>query len=147
METTGYFHGTVDFDPGAGTTNLTSAGDLDIFVHKLDASGNLVWAKRIGNTGEDDGYYITTDASGNVYTVGNFQNTVDFDPSAGTSNLTAAGGKDVFIHKLDPSGNFLWAKSWGSSSTDVGYSVSTDASPSAPMLRAMYIPLAISKER
>ena len=46
--TTGRFEGTVDFDPGAGTFNLISAGNDDIFFSKLDASGNLVWAKRLG---------------------------------------------------------------------------------------------------
>jgi hypothetical protein len=48
--TTGYFQGTVDFDPGAGTVNLSSAGSDDIFVQKLDASGNLVWARGMGGT-------------------------------------------------------------------------------------------------
>ncbi len=36
--TTGHFRGTVDFDPGAGVTNLISAGSEDVFVQKLDAA-------------------------------------------------------------------------------------------------------------
>ena len=43
--TTGYFIGTVDFDPGPGVFNLTSVGSTDIFITKFDAGGNLVWAK------------------------------------------------------------------------------------------------------
>src|ERR1041385_600638 len=51
---TGYFSGTADFDPGAGVFNITSyGGPQDIFVSKLDANGNFVWAKRIGGTGGD----------------------------------------------------------------------------------------------
>ncbi|MGV6861297.1 MAG: SBBP repeat-containing protein [Putridiphycobacter sp.] len=126
--TTGYFAGTVDFDPGAGTTNLTSAGIIDVFVQKLDPSGNLLWAKSFGGASEEWGYSITIDASGNLYTTGYFQGTVDFDPGAGTTNLTSAGSNDVFIQKLDPSGNFLWAKSFGGTSTDYGNSITVDAS-------------------
>jgi len=126
--TTGYFQGTVDFDPGTGTFNLTSAGQSDIFISKLDASGNFVWAKQMGGVSGDEGYSVTTDASGNVYTTGYFSGTVDFDPGAGIFNLTSAGNADIFISKLDASGNFVWAKQMGSISFDRGYSITTDAS-------------------
>ena len=47
--TTGYFEGTMDFDPDTTAVfNLTSAGARDIFISKLDAVGNFVWAKSIG---------------------------------------------------------------------------------------------------
>src|SRR5674476_671097 len=92
--TTGYFLGTVDFDPGAGTYNLTSAGGYDIFISKLDASGNFVWAKNMGGASDDRGTSIAVDASGNVYTTGSFRGTADFDPGAGTYNLTSAGSGD-----------------------------------------------------
>ncbi|SFA72941.1 Por secretion system C-terminal sorting domain-containing protein [Flavobacterium swingsii] len=126
--TTGFFAGTVDFDPNAGVANLTSAGSTDIFVSKLDATGNLVWAKVLGGISNDIGYGIAVDASGNVYTTGCFAGTVDFDPNAGTTNLTSAGGYDIFISKLDASGNFVWAKAMGSTSNDIGYGFTVDAS-------------------
>jgi hypothetical protein len=126
--TTGYFQGTVDFDPGAGTNNLTSQGSGDVFIQKLDPSGNFLWAKSFGGTLFDEGNSITVDASGNVYTTGRFEGTVDFDPGAGTNNLSSQGSYDVFIQKLDPSGNFLWAKSFGDTSGDKGYSIALDAS-------------------
>ena len=126
--TTGDFESTVDFDPGAGTYNLTSNGLDDIFIQKLDASGTFIWAKSMGGTGIDIGKSITTDASGNVYTTGYFQNTVDFDPGAGTFNLTTNGGSDIFIQKLDANGTFIWAKSMGGAGEDYGYSITTDAS-------------------
>jgi hypothetical protein len=127
--TTGYFIGTVDFDPGAGTYTLASAGGgYDIFIHKLDASGNFLWARSMGNTGTDYGQSIVSDAAGNVYTTGYFNGTVDFDPGAGTSNLISGGGPDAFVQKLDASGNFVWAKSAGSSSNDYGYAIAMDGS-------------------
>jgi hypothetical protein len=126
--TTGYFENTLDFDPGAGTYNLTSNGGWDIFIQKLDANGNFIWATNMGGTIQDFGYSITIDTGGNVYTTGQFRNTADFDPGAGTFDLTSNGGADIFIQKLDASGNFIWAKSFGSTGIDYGTSIATDAS-------------------
>ena len=125
--TTGFFASTVDFDPGAGTTNLTTAGSSDVFISKLDASGNLVFAKRFGGGISDLGYSIAVDSTENIYTTGFFQDTVDFDPSAGTTNLTSAGRSDVFVSKLDSSGNLVFAKRFGAAETDVGLSVAVDS--------------------
>ena len=130
--TTGYFYETVDFDPGAGTTDLTSAGQADVFVSKLDPLGNLLWAKRFGGSGAavDQGFSIAVDSTGNVYTSGRFEGTVDFDPGAGTTDLASAGGHDVFVSKLDPSGNLLWAKSFGGRGAgmdDAGFSIAVDS--------------------
>ncbi|MBK7669533.1 MAG: SBBP repeat-containing protein [Sphingobacteriaceae bacterium] len=69
---------------------------------------NLVWAKKLGGTGDEFGKTIAVDASGNVYTAGFFTGTTDFDPGAGISNLTSSGGFDIFVSKLDASGNFAW---------------------------------------
>ncbi len=125
--TTGYFSGTVDFDPGAGTVNLTSQGGNDIFIQKLDALGDLVWAKSVGGTGNDNGRSIAVDAQGNVYTTGDFRGTVDFDPGAGIVNLTSQGGSDIFIQKLDALGDLVWVKSMGGNSTDFGESIAVDS--------------------
>jgi hypothetical protein len=111
--TTGQFQGTTDFDPGTGIANLTSVGSGDIFISKLDANGDFVWAKSMGGISDDWGFGITLDNSGNVYTTGRFLNTADFDPGPGISNITSAGEEDVFISKLDSTGNFLWAGSLG----------------------------------
>ncbi|MCU0439645.1 MAG: putative Ig domain-containing protein [Raineya sp.] len=126
--TIGVFQGTVDFDPGSGTFNLNAAGGQDIFVQKLDALGNFVWAKKIGGGGDDVGYGIAVDASNNVYITGSFQNTVDFDPESGTFNLNSAGSEDIFVEKLDASGNFVWAQAIGGTSADIGNSIAVDAS-------------------
>jgi len=125
---TGYFEGTVDFDPGAGTFNLTSAGWNDIFISKLNSSGNFIWANQIGGTFGDFGYSIDIDVSGNVFTVGTFQGTADFDPGVGVFNLTSAGDNDIFISKLDGSGNFVWAKSMGGTGNELFSSITLDAS-------------------
>jgi pimeloyl-ACP methyl ester carboxylesterase len=124
--TTGYFCGTADFDPGSGTYNLTSAGDHDVFVSKLDVTGNFLWAKQIGGVGDDFGNSITVDVNGNIYITGNFIYTVDFDPGPGTYNLTSYGENDIFVSKLNTSGNFLWAKQIGGIGDDRGHSIAVD---------------------
>ena len=124
----GAFNGTVDFDPSINTFNLTSAGSTDIFIIKLDASGNFVWAKSMGSFGLDSAIAMAIDSSGNIYLTGYYSQTVDFDLGAGVFNLTASGFYDVFINKIDSSGNFVWAKSIGGTSADVGYSIALDGS-------------------
>jgi hypothetical protein len=126
--TTGIFQGTADFDPGPGTFNLVSAGGWDIFISKLDATGNFVWAKSMGGAGDEISYSIALDAAGNVYITGWFEGTADFDPGPGIFNLVSEGHVDIFISKLDASGNFIWAKSVGGSIPDVGYSIIVDTS-------------------
>lgn len=124
--TTGLYNGTVDFDSGPGTFNLTSNGDFDIFIQKLDATGNFIWAKSIGGIQNDWSNSITTDATGNVYITGKFRGVVDFDPGPATFNLTSLGSDDIFIQKLDANGDLIWASSIGSTSTDNGNSITTD---------------------
>lgn len=121
--TTGFFSGVADFDPGAGIFNMTSSGPTDIFVSKLDGSGNFVWAKQFagGGTNFSVGRGISVDASGNVYTTGNFIGTIDFDPGAGLFNMTHSNSQDVFISKLDASGAFVWAKQINGSGSGGAY--------------------------
>lgn len=123
--TTGGFYATVDFDPGAGVFNLTSAGTDDVFISKLDVNGNFVWAKQIGSTAIDRGQDLALDISGNVYVTGHFNGTVDFDPGVGTFNLTSMQ-HDAFIVKLDTDGNFAWAKSINGQGFDEFYTIDID---------------------
>jgi hypothetical protein len=125
---TGLFYGTGDYDPGAGTTNLVSNGNYDVFVTKLDSNGDLVWANSFGSSADDYGNSIAVDASGNVIVGGYFQGTVDFDPGTGTDNLSSAGVKDMFVAKYDAAGNHVWASRFGGSGDDNCKFVTTDAS-------------------
>jgi hypothetical protein len=118
--TTGYFQGKVDFDPGANTTELTSAGGKDIFITKLDPSGNLLWAKQMGGTGDDIGTAIALSKSGYLYIMGSFNGTADLDPSAASLPFTSGGLRDIAISKLNTSGNLIWSKSIGGIGDDPG---------------------------
>ncbi len=115
---TGFFLDTAQF----GGTHLTTLGSNEIFVAKLDANGNWLWAVRAGGTGDDKGMSISTDGDGNSYVTGYFSGTADF----GSTTLTSAGSADIFIAKLDPSGNWLWAKRAGGPYEDWGNIVAFD---------------------
>ena len=80
-----------------GSTILTNGGIANIFVVKYDPSGNVLWAKSAGGTGDDDGYGISTDASGNIVVTGSFESpTITF----GSTILTNGGSSDIFVVKL-----------------------------------------------
>ncbi len=120
---TGYFSGTVDFDPGTGIFNMTANGTGDAFIIKLGVNGNLIWAKQVGAIGTTVGNGIAIDNSGNVLIAGQYGSTCDFDPGPGVFNLTSAGSNDAFVLKLDANGNFLWAKSLGGTSSEYAHDI------------------------
>lgn len=104
----------VDFDPGAATQYLSSAGSADIFIAKYNSSGIYQWAQRIGANGGEKGFAIACDNNGNIYTGGYFNSdSVDFDPGAGTHYLFTNGVQDLFVLKLDNAGVFQWVFSAG----------------------------------
>lgn len=112
----GRFNGTgVDFDPGAGTLLLNSAGGWDNFVMKLDPAGDLAWATSMGSAEPDleEALGIDVDAAGHVYTTGVFAGTVDFDPGPGTMDMSAVQNLDIYIQKLTSNGQLVWARSIG----------------------------------
>ncbi|MBL0739673.1 SBBP repeat-containing protein [Chryseolinea lacunae] len=109
---TGYFQGSATF----GATALQTAGDLDIFLAKYNASGDLLWVKKAGGEGYDRGYALDLDADGNVYVVGQFTRLAFFD----ASTVVYAGDvtTGTFLVKYNPSGDVVFARS----STGVSYS-------------------------
>jgi hypothetical protein len=101
-----YVSGRFEYTASFGTHTLTSNGYWDIFVAKLDPSGNWLWVVQAGGEGDDSVNDIVLDASGNAYLTGYISGTATF----GNHSLTGNGG---FVAKLDPSGNWLWAVNAG----------------------------------
>lgn len=120
--------GTSDFDPGMDSLHLTPAGSNDIFISKLDFNGDFLWAKRFGGIDNDEGASIAVDGIGSVYFTGYFNDLADFDPGSGVFNLTSQGGDDIFVCKLDFNGDFLWAKQFGSTSSEGANGIVVDSS-------------------
>lgn len=109
----GNFSGTFDANPGAGTLNLTSGGNTDIYLLRLTLDGNLIDAISIGGTQEDRVRSFTLDNSANRYVAGYFRDTVDFDPGIGAAIAVSESNSDAFILKLSTNGTFRWVRTFG----------------------------------
>jgi hypothetical protein len=97
-------------DPNQGTFYLSSLGySYDMFITKLDVSGNFIWARQIGGGYSTMLSCLAKDNSGNIYSTGWFEGSTDFDPGSGTYYLTASGYRDAYVCKLDATGNLVFA--------------------------------------
>jgi hypothetical protein len=94
----------------AGLTYSFGAGDSDIYLVKLDSSGNTVWTKTIGGSNWDVAYSIIQSSDGG-YAV------------AGETYSFGAGGRDIYLVKIDSSGNVQWTKTIGGSYEDAAISI------------------------
>jgi gliding motility-associated-like protein len=112
---TGWFQGVANFDGGVTLESTSSANDG--FILKLDGNGNFLWAKKLGDAAGREYVLqprgIVIDSDNNIYAAGKFTGTQDFDPGDKVYTLTSKGGSDGFVVKLDPSGEFIWAKQFG----------------------------------
>ena len=68
------------------------------FVKLINAQ-SLIWAKQFTGPYEISGHYACVDASGNVYSIGVFSDSIDLDPGPGIYNLTCAGAYDIYLSK------------------------------------------------
>ena len=64
-----------------------------------------------------------------MYLTGRFNDgNLDFDPGSGQDKHPTTGADDIFVIKLDPNGNYLWGRNYGSNQNDVGRDVVVDNS-------------------
>ncbi len=112
----GSFSGTIDLNPGVQNVEFTqSSTDAHSFICKLDSLGNYQWAY---DQKSSTNHSIAIDELNNIYSIGNFQGTVDFAPDT-TEFLLYAGvyASNTFISKSDFNGQLIWAKHYLSTNT------------------------------
>jgi len=107
----GFFQGAGAF----GSMTLNSAGGEDGYVMRLNPSGQVVWARRFGGTGSDRVRWMGVRADGTSLITGWFEGTITF----GSTTLTSAGNKDIFVAELDADGQVEWAKRAGGTGEDL----------------------------
>lgn len=121
---TGFITGTAS----VGAQVVTSAGDKDVLVAKVNADGTVAWATRAGGTTADWGMGISALPDGAAVLTGFFTGN---DARFGTTALASAGGDDLFVAKVAADGAFAWATRGGGTGTDRGRAVAALADGSA----------------
>jgi len=104
-----------DFYTNFGPIVIADSTITDNALIKYSKTGTIIWALNVNGSVTD----ITTDASGNIYLTGLFENTAQF----GDSVFTSLGQADVFVAKVNPAGKFIWAKHAGGTGYDDCYAI------------------------
>jgi gliding motility-associated-like protein len=124
---TGYFYGVTDFDPGGGVFNLTSDPiNGDAFILHLNASGGLEWVRQMSGPSHDAGADVAMDAAGDIFILGYFQDQIDIDPGPAVVTFTSNPYGDMFLSKLDNTGELLWSKHISGPNYEYGNSLALD---------------------
>ncbi len=97
----GTFEGTVDFNPGVDTFEISSIGPYDFYISKTDNLGQFLWVKSIELLNGGLPSSITLDHDLNIITTGNFKGTCDLNPDWGIEKHTSIGVSDQFVLKID----------------------------------------------
>jgi hypothetical protein len=101
--------GPLTFPPGK---QVTSTGQGDVFVARLDSAGNTLWAKGYGGIEHESGGAVAVGPVGEVFVMGRFTGTADFHGAAGQLTAAAVGG-DLFLLKLSSLGQSEWVRQVG----------------------------------
>jgi hypothetical protein len=120
----GFFRHDATFG-GTTLSDTDSSIGTDAFFAGLDASGNFIWAKKLGT--KSQAYGAGLDSAGHVYVCGGFNNSADIITNTGTTQLTCDNGSsEVFALSMDAAGNYLWAKQPVGSGNDVATALGVD---------------------
>ena len=115
----GSYEGTITL---GGTTYTATAADF--FVVKFDAQGNVVWTKTYAAAGDQAVNGVVVGTGNAIYITGTFTGAL----AMGGGPVASAGGRDVFVAKLDAQGNVLWANPYGDAQDQFGWAIARDGS-------------------
>ncbi len=93
-------------------------GDKDLFLTKINSSGEKEWTKQWGTAQKEEAYSMITDSDNNLYITGF---------TAGALGGTSFGKRDAFLIKFNSAGEIEWTKQWGSADDDYGNSITLDS--------------------
>ena len=117
----GDFLGEIDFDPGPASIKKTSA-EGSSFISKFDSNFNfinVVQLPLLSSAAYSPGS-IAVNRMGEIFIIGSFQGTVDFDPGPSVEERTSNGYYDIALLKLTKDMGFAWVRTWGGPSPDYG---------------------------
>ena len=108
----GYLIAGYSYSDISGDKSENSRGVVDYWLVKLDSSGNVVWDRTIGGSGIDllrcakatnDGFIIAGDSESGI---------------SGEKSENSFGSSDIWVVKVDSSGNLQWQKTFGGTWND-----------------------------
>jgi hypothetical protein len=106
-----------------GIVTATATAAHDGFAVRLDPTGEVIWAKAFGSTGEDEAFAVAFDGLGNAVVAGKFDEEIDF----GAGPILDTTGGDAFVVKIDATGKQLYARVYGGTLNQAGHAVAADA--------------------
>lgn len=109
-----------------GAYQTTYEGNNDVFLVKMDSTGNLLWATYFGGTGVDEARGITRDSSGNIYITGLTSSASGIGTAGSFHNEYGGGFCDAFLSKFSNGGYPVWGTYFGGSGEDVATAISAD---------------------
>jgi len=116
----------VDFNPAGPSYTVPTNGNTDGFVAKYNSSGVCQFAIAFGSSVNDYCYGLDIDALNNVYVTGLFKSVADFDPTASSYTIAAAGTYAMYVAKYNPTGALVWANGIGGTGNEGGYRLKID---------------------
>ena len=122
----GSVFGAVDLDPGPGEVRVES-NTSGAFILKLDAQGQYLWSYHTSGEGSTSPFALNFDPEGNIYSTGVHSGQMDFDAGPAENTLEAGTTGDIYLLKINNAGQFIWARSFGSSFFDRGRNVIADS--------------------
>jgi hypothetical protein len=103
-----------------------AGGKSDVFLTKINSSGNIIWATYYGGNNEDQALSISTDALGNLYITGYTNSTSGISTSGSYQTSYGGGSSDVFLAKFKNVGSLVWATYYGGDNIDQAWSIYSD---------------------
>ena len=95
-----------------GYTEAIGAGMRDMYLFKINADGDQMWAKTFGDIDNDEGHHIIKSGDGAYMVVGSTR-----------LPYTTAFSDEVYLIKVDTNGNEIWNKKYGGTGSDIGNSI------------------------
>jgi len=92
----------------------TAAGATDGWIASFDSAGTRRWLRQIGTPADDQINGVTVDTAGDPIVVGS---------TGGALDGHNAGGSDLFVAKLDGTGNTVWTRQIGTAGDDAGFDI------------------------
>lgn len=109
--------------PGAFQTN--NAGQYDVFIIKIDTSGQIIWSTLFGGMGGELGIDISIDLDNNII-IGGQTNSSNFPFTLGAFQPLPLGNNDAFVAKFNTNGQLLWATCYGGTATEDAHAITND---------------------